>query len=884
MFGNNGSVLNWQSGSTSNGPWTNIANTTTTLSTTLNTTGTIFYRAQVQSSCGSPAYTSAYPITVNSGTPPVGGSVNNVNATTCSVSGTLTLSGHTGTISKWQSSTDGVVWTDLSANTSTSQVYTAITSQRFYRAVITSVGCGTATSTGGQITFNTLTNVSNVVNDLACGTTATGSLTTTITGGAPTLTYQWSHSGTQNGTYSTTFASPILTPSPTLSPTNLYPGRWYRLTVTDACGTSITSTPIQMTSVVAMTISATSTDVNCFGGSTGTITAQTANGAAPGATQVTVTDGTNTYTQTVFTAPSAGVRQFVLSNLPAGTYTVSAVDATSSCNPSTTVTITQPATALAFTGVDTDITCNGASTGAVDVTITGVGSTPATYTYAWTGPNSYTASTQDISSLVAGTYSLTVTDACGATATQSFSITQPAVLAATLTPTNVTVCNGNNNGSIVVSNPTGGAGTYEYSINGTTWQSSGTFTGLTAGTYQVSIRDAASTSCVIDLDGTAGTQLTEPTQLTGSVTAVNVTGCFNNTNGSITATATGGSGTYQFSIDGNTWQTSGVFPLGAGTYQVSVRDAANITCTEDLDGAGTVLTQPVQLTNTNAASNFNGVSISCNGGSNGSITATPAGGTSPYTYQWYTGSNTSSSISGATAATLSNRHAGAYTVQVTDANGCTTTTTTTLTEPALGLNISKAATSNVSCFGGSNGVTGVDALFVTAPYTYAWNGPGTFTATTANISGLIEVTYNVTVTDNNGCTATLSPAIVITQPTALAITATSTDVICNGGSTGTINATVTGGSTPYNAYAWTKNGAAFATTEDLNNITIGTYVLTVTDNNGCTATMSTGVTIAQPVLLSASVTASAAICQNQTATFTITGTVGDVVTYNINGG
>jgi gliding motility-associated-like protein len=734
-----------------------------------------------------------------------------------------------------------LVITQPNSSGAASLAYTPVAGQTGVSTITLTVTDGgglTATSTFTiTVTGSTISAVSNVVNDLACGSTATGSFTTTVTGGNAPFTYQWSWSGTLNGTYSTTFASPLVSPSPSLSPTNLYPGFFYRLTVTDACGTSLTSTGVQLNSVTAMTISATSTNVNCYGASTGTITAVTTNGATP--ITVTATNGTNTYTSSTFTSLGSNQRQFLLSNLPAGSYTVSAVDATSACNPSTTVTISQPSQ-LAISGTQTNIVCNGASTGAVDLSITGAGSSPATYTYAWSGPSSYTASTQDISSRTAGTYSVTVTDACNATASASFTLTQPDLLSGTIAATNVSACYGNTNGSIVVNNAAGGAGTYEYSINGTSWQSSNTFSNLAAGTYQVSIRDAATTTCVIDLDGSNGTILTQPNQITGTVTPTNVTLCYNNANGSIAVSVTGGSGAFEYSKDnGTTWQSSSTFSnLTAGTYQISVRDAANTSCVIDLDAStGTTLTQPTQLTNTNAVTN-----VACNGASTGSITATPAGGTPAYAYQWFTGSNTSSPISGATTATLSSRPAGAYTVQITDASGCTTTTTSTITEPSIGLIATQAATNNVSCFGGNDGSTGVNALFGTSPYTYAWTGPGTYAATTANISGLSAsaTPYTVVVTDNNGCTETIS--VTITQPTALAIATTQVDVLCFGNSTGSINATTSGGTTPYNSFAWTKNGSAYATTEDISALGAGTYVLTTTDNNGCTATATVNIT------------------------------------------
>ncbi|MBE1615962.1 SprB repeat-containing protein, partial [Flavobacterium sp. SaA2.13] len=111
----------------------------------------------------------------------------------------------------------------------------------------------------------------------------------------------------------------------------------------------------------------------------------------------------------------------------------------------------------------------------------------------------------------------------------------------------------------------------------------------------------------------------------------------------------------------------------------------------------------------------------------------------------------------------------------------------------------------------------------TAPYTYVWNT----TATTQDLTGLPAGTYEVTVTDANGCTATAS--VTVTQPTVLSASGTATNVSCNAGSNGAVDLTVTGGTAPY-TYVW--NNAA--TTQDLTGLTASTYDVTVTDANGCT--------------------------------------------------
>ncbi|SDT10205.1 SprB repeat-containing protein [Winogradskyella sediminis] len=190
--------------------------------------------------------------------------------------------------------------------------------------------------------------------------------------------------------------------------------------------------------------------------------------------------------------------------------------------------------------------------------------------------------------------------------------------------------------------------------------------------------------------------------------------------------------------------------------------------------------------------------------------------------------------------------AGTYNVTVTDANGCTATISVTVTQPAA-ISTSGVAT-HVNCNGGSNGTVDLTVTGGTAPYTYAWSN----TATTEDMVGLMAGTYNVTVTDANGCTATTS--VTVSQPAAISASGVATHVSCNGGSNGTVDLTVVGGTAPY-TYAWSNT----ATTEDMVGLISGTYSVTVTDANGCTAT--TSATVIEPTaLVAASVVDSNASC------------------------
>ena len=152
----------------------------------------------------------------------------------------------------------------------------------------------------------------------------------------------------------------------------------------------------------------------------------------------------------------------------------------------------------------TDVTCNGGSDRAIDITVSG--GTPG-YSYSWShGPTS-----EDVTGLTAGDFTITVTDAGSCSQDSTFTVIEPVVLNATVNSTGVT-CTGGNDGSITISSPTGGSGSYDYTINGgTSWQGSGTFTTLSAGTYDVRIRDALETTCVVTLDGAL--VLTEPNDI-----------------------------------------------------------------------------------------------------------------------------------------------------------------------------------------------------------------------------------------------------------------------------------------------------------------------------------------------------------------------------------
>lgn len=240
--------------------------------------------------------------------------------------------------------------------------------------------------------------------------------------------------------------------------------------------------------------------------------------------------------------------------------------------------------------------------------------------------------------------------------------------------------------------------------------------------------------------------------------------------------------------------------------------------------------------------------VSCNGGTNGAINMSITGGSAPYSYNWSrvspagTGSGTGTSITGLSA--------GTYNVTVTSPAGCSTTFSSLVNQPNV---LTATATAvNAACVG-QTGAVNLSVSGGTPGYTYSWTGPSGFTATTQNLSNRPAGTYNVTVTDSRGCTATASATITAPASTVEIILTSITDVSCNGGTNGSINITASGG-TPGYTYSW-NNGS---TLEDRTGLAAGTYSVTVTDANGCTATLSA--TITQPAALTLSTTLTNPTC------------------------
>ena len=528
-------------------------------------------------------------------------------------------------------------------------------------------------------------------------------------------------------------------------------------------------------------------------------------------------------------APSGGTTTSA-SSLGAGTYTCTVTD-NKGCSASQTISIAQPAAALSTTsGAITNINCHGNSTGAASINASGG---TAAYTYSWTPSGGTTTSASGLS---AGNYTCTVTDNKGCTSAQTFSITQPTAALNTASSGSANIlCKGGNNGSASVT-VSGGTAVYTYS-----WTPSGgttsTASGLTAGSYTCSVTDSK---------GCTASQifsLTEPAAAISITPSSTTSGCSVST-GSATASVTGGTGAYTYSWTPSGGTSATANSLGSGTYTVTVQDANNCVKTSTVI-VGTSSGPTSSITSSNNAT--------CHASCNGTATASATGGAGPYTYSW--------TPSGGTGATASSLCANSYTCNIRDANNCLTTQVVTISEPAL-LSVTASQT-NILCNAATSGTATASVTGGTGSYTYSWS-PAGGTGSVAN--NLPAGTYTCSITDANNCP--VSQVFTLSQPAALSITPSQTNVACNTGNSGSATANVTGGSGPF-SWSWTPSGGTGSTASSL---IAGTYTCHVTDANNCPSSQVFVVT--EPAALLVSATSVSATCGNANGSAGVTASGG----------
>ena len=532
----------------------------------------------------------------------------------------------------------------------------------------------------------------------------TGTATAVALGGTAGYTYLWSNSSTAN-------------PVSGLSSGSI------NVTVTDSKSCSATGTA-SVSHPSAPQVSATATAVNCFGQSTGGVTA-------------TVSGSNN---DTYFW--SNGATTSSISNVAASQYTVTVTDGFG-CSATASATVTQPVSGVTVSTTTVSqtscLTANGSATA------TGAnGSTP--YSYLW----SNSGGSATISNLAAGNYTVTVTDNNHCSASAVASVNSPASFTIAVTTTDVT-CYGANTGSATVT--VTGTGNYTYLWNNSV--TSATNANISAGTYNVTVTDANGCS-----KASSGIVTQPATALVANATATNST-C-GTSSGTVSVTAVGGSGnpSYVWSANANSATTTSVSNLGVGVYSVTVTEGG---CT---------------ATSSAIVNNINGPTLSilssnpnCPGGNDGSASAVASGGTGPYTYTW-SNTQTGASITGLTS--------GTYNLIVADNSGCQVAGSVTITAPAA--IVLNPTIVDESCSGDQNGSITLAVTGGTVTYTYSWSNG----SITSSISNLPAGNVSVTVTDSKHCTATSS--LTVTQPSTLQISTSSTDASngANGSATATV--------------------------------------------------------------------------------------------------
>jgi hypothetical protein len=649
----------------------------------------------------------------------------------------------------------------------------------------------------------------------------------TPTGGAGGYTYNWTP-GNPTG-------------DGTVSVTGLTTGTW-TCTVTDANACTATQT-FNITQPTALVVTAASqTNIACNGGNTGAASINTPTGGAGG------------YTYNWTPGNPTGDGTVSVTGLTAGTWTCTVTDA-NSCTATQTFNITQPTAIVLNAASQTNLLCFGGNNGAASVTAATGGA--GGYSYNWTPGNPTGDGTVSVTGLTAGTWTCTVTDANGCTATRTFNITQPTAIAVSAASQTNVLCNGGNNGAASINTPTGGAGgfTYNWTPGNPTGDGTTAVTGLTAGSWTCTVTDA---------NGCTATQtfsITQPPVLALSGAAQSNVSCFGGNNGSATVAPSGGAGGYSYNwTPGNPTGdgTVTVTGLTAGTWSCTVTDANGCTATHTFN-----ITQPTAITATPTLL----TNVNCNGGNNGAISLLVGGGSPGYSYNWTPGNPTGDGTPSVTGLT-----AGVWTCNITDANGCVFAPSFTITQPTA-IVATATATPSVICQGSSSTLNG-SGSGGSSPYNYNWQ-PGNLTGPSPVVTPATTTTFTLTVTDASGCASTRT--VLVTVNPRPVVTLSGNSSFCAGGST--LLSGSTGGTSQ-----WYRNGVIIpgATLNTYTATLAGVYNLMKTNLNGCSDSAAVGITVtinALPVVTSVSSTSP--LCNgnnNGSASVTATGTA--TLTYN----
>lgn len=487
----------------------------------------------------------------------------------------------------------------------------------------------------------------------------------------------------------------------------------------------------------------------------------------------------------------------------AGFYYVTATNPGNGCTNTTSVYVDANNTPpFAYAGEERSLNCNHS----VVLINASFSSSGPNFTYQWTtwdGNIVSGATTLYPRVDLEGTYTLRVTNTQnGCTAFDSVMVVQRTPVQATITQLQPVHCSGGADGILRAA---GGGGSLVYTYQWSNGATTATNSGLTAGTYTVTVNDSegctATRSIVLnELVLTAVVNVTHQT-----APGIN--------NG--TASVSGVGGTSPYTVLWSTGATS--FTIGGlapGAYSVTLTDAKGCTV--------------VRAANINAANcimsgSVTGTNVTCAGQANGSATVQLANATNPVVYAW---------SNGATTKTANGLAAGTYSVTATDATGCKVILQVQISSPQV-LITTITAQSNLLCPESSNGSITLGVSGGVQPYSFNWSN-GAQGASAQNLSAGL---YQATITDANSCSNTISAQISSPQAVVISLVG-KTDVACPDDQTGSISVNVTGGQSPYQ-YFW-SNGQS---TANISALEAGLYKLTVNDQNGCQKQMEVNILI-----------------------------------------
>ena len=675
----------------------------------------------------------------------------------------------------------------------------------------------------------------NRVQPSPCGS-STGSITLNITGGTPAYTYSWANPGLSGA-----------------NPTNIKAGN-YTVTVTDSrnCTESVV---ISLSDANGPIVSLDSVkEPSCNGLSDGIIYVSTIGGSSPytylwddqfnqtSSTVINLTSGNYGVTVTDFYG-CTGISSFALGEpdvldvsfaslvhvscfngndgkivttinggtgpysfewnpvvsindsavgLVSGNYSVTVTDA-NGCTDNNSTTINNPADLQISISGSTDPKCYNSCDGTIQTTT--IGGTPG-YNYQW---SNIAQITSNVLGLCRGVYIVTVTDSKGCTETTVENLTPPSLLSIKIDSIENITCNGEIDGEIYTTTA-GGAVPYNFSWN-IPGETNSDLTGLFSGNYTVTVTDA--NNCT----STADTTIIEPQILNISINSKTDITCYDFDNGLINTQTSGGTQPYSYLWTNNVSISGTANNLPPGNYTITVSDKNNCQATTN-----TSISEPAELIAT-------GIVVTqpqCSA-SDGILSVSVSGGITPYSYLWTPSGKTTQFATGLTA--------GGYTILITDKNGCTDTDVVALSNQNAPT-ASIVTSINVSCYGGNNGSAVATAVGGTPSYVFNWNPSGQIGATAINLTA---GTYVVSAKDQHDCIGVAE--VTITQPAQINIqSSVINNTTCNGYSDGQIFINISGGTGAPYTYLW-SNGK---TTRDIDNLTAGTYCVTVTDNTGCT--------------------------------------------------